>query len=99
MGNMSSSNTPLSKVPGWSKAYVDALAGYWINSAEQVVGIAATPKGIQTLAKHLGANEEQMRQLVERARAALPPAVAAELEQHVDTSQYGLGALPPEEKE
>ena len=91
-----SNDTPLSTVPGWSKAHVDALAGYWITTAEQVVGFGATSEGIQTLAKHLGMTEQQMRKLVDRARAALPPAVATELE-HVDTSQYGLGALPPEE--
>jgi hypothetical protein len=38
-----------------------------------------------------------MQQLLDNARAALPPAVLAELKR-VDVSQYGLGALPPDEK-
>ena len=92
-----SSDTPLSTVPGWSKAFVDALAAHWITTAEQVVGIAATDEGVRTLAKHLGLSEQHMRQLLDSARAALPPAVLAELER-VDASQYGLGALPPDEK-
>jgi hypothetical protein len=96
-GNMSSNDTPLSTVPGWSKAQVEALAAYWITSAEQVVGIGATSQGVETLAKHLGITEPQMRELIGKARATLPAAVAAEMER-VDTSQYGLGALPPEEK-
>jgi hypothetical protein len=94
---MSSSDTPLSSVPGWNKALVDALTQNWITTAEQVVGIAATSEGVRTLTKHLGITEQHMRQLLDSARAALPPAVTAELER-VDTSQYGLGALPPDEK-
>ena len=93
-----SSETPLSLVRGWSKAHVEALAPYWNTSAEQVVGIGATPQGVQNLANNLGVSEKRMLQLIAKARAALPPSVAAELER-VDTSQYGLGALPPKEKD
>ena len=91
-----SSDTPLSTVPGWSKALVDALSAHWITTAEQVVGIGATTEGVRTLTKHLGVSEHHMRQLLDSARAALPPAVLADL-QRVDASQYGLGALPPDE--
>ena len=92
-----SSETPLSTVPGWTKALVDSLSAHWITTAEQVVGIAATAQGVRTLTKHLGVSEHDMQQLVDSARAALPPAVLADLK-HVDVSQYGLGALPPDEK-
>jgi hypothetical protein len=91
-----SSDTPLSSVPGWSKALVDALSAHWITTAEQVVAIAATAEGVGTLTTHLGVSEHDMRQLLDSARAALPPALLAELER-VDVSQYGLGALPPDE--
>jgi hypothetical protein len=88
--------TPLTAVPGWTRAHTNKLAGNWITTAEQVVGMAATAQGVQTLAQQLGLSEQQMRRLVEQARAALPPAVAAELGEPVDTREYGLGALPPD---
>jgi hypothetical protein len=88
--------TPLTVIPGWKKAYAKKLADRWITTAEQVVGIGATPEGVQTLAHQLGVSSEEAQRLLERARDALPPTVAAELEKAVDTSEYGLGALPPE---
>ena len=88
--------TLLAAVPGWTKAHIDKLATNWITTAEQVVGMGATPGSIQTLAQQLGVSETEMRRLIGLARAALPRAVAAELEKAVDTSQYGLGALPPD---
>lgn len=88
-------NTPLTAVPGWRKAYIDKLAESWITNAEQVVGMAATVEGIQALAQQLDVSVEEMRRLIDSARASLPPSVARELEREVDTSQYGLGALPP----
>jgi hypothetical protein len=88
-------NTPLTDVSGWRKDYIDKLAESWITSAEQVVGMAATAEGIQALAQQLDVSIEEMRRLIDLARASLPPSVARELEMEVDTSQYGLGALPP----
>jgi hypothetical protein len=88
-------DTPLTNVPGWRKDYIDKLAESWITNAEQVVGMAVTPDGIQTLAKQLKVSAEEMHRLIDLARTSLPPLVARELEMEVDTSQYGLGALPP----
>src|SRR4051812_27829098 len=87
--------TPLSAVDGWSEAHANKLAQHWITTAEQVVGMGATAEGVRTLAEQLGVPSTEMQRLLERARQALPPAVAAELGNEVDTSQYGLGALPP----
>jgi hypothetical protein len=88
--------TPLAGIPGWTPELIDKLAAAWITTAEQVVGTAATAGGVPGLARQLGVQEPEMRRLVARARAALPPSVAAQLDQPVDASQYGLGALPPE---
>jgi hypothetical protein len=88
-------NTPLTAVPGWTEAQVRKLAGHWITTAEQVVGVAGTEDGVRSLADLLGTSTTEAGRLVESARAALPPAVAAELTNPVDTSRYGLGALPP----
>src|SRR5262245_12222609 len=88
--------TPLPGIDGWTPAYVDALAQLWITTAEQVVGLAATPQGISSLAKQLGVSDTEAQRLVGLARAALPAAAAAQLSEEVDTSQHGLGALPPD---
>lgn len=88
-------NIPLTTVLGWQKDYVDKLAESWITNAEQVVGIAVTPDGIESLAKQLNISAEEMHRLIDLARASLSPSVVRELEMEVDTSQYGLGALPP----
>src|SRR5436189_1418875 len=89
--------TPLSSVSGWSGAHAQKLAGHWVTTAEQVVGLGVTPQGVRSLADLLGTSEPEARRLLDRARAALPPAVAAELSKPVDTRPYGLGALPPDD--
>ncbi len=85
--------TPLLSVPGWSRTHTEGLAKSWITTAEQVVGVAATPAGLDSLARQAGVSDTKMQGLIEAARKALPPAVAASLSQPVDASQYGLGAL------
>jgi hypothetical protein len=87
--------TPLSSVPGWTPDLVRKLAPNGITSAEQVVGACATSEGQHHLAGHLGVSGPALARLVAAARAALPPAVARELAQPADTSQYGLGAAHP----
>lgn len=93
----SHADTPLKSVPGWSKGHAEKLAGHWITTAEQVVGVAGTPGGVRSLAEQLGVSVAEMNNLVERAKAALPPSVARELNESVDGQDYGLGALPPED--
>jgi hypothetical protein len=39
----------------------------------------------------------EMNRLIDQARKALPPSVARELSQKVDTREFGLGALPPKD--
>ncbi len=94
----SQEGTPLAAVPGWSRAHARKLEASWITTAEQVVGMGATPQGAQALAGQLGVSEAEMRRLLELARAALPPGVAAELARGVSPGEYGLGALSPDEQ-
>ena len=91
------SETPLDGVPGWSADQVARLRESWITTAEQVVALSATERGVRSLAEQLGVREDEARRLVESARAQLAPGVRAEMEQPVDTSEYGLGALRPPE--
>jgi hypothetical protein len=90
--------TDLKTVPGWTPRHLDKLAAAWIDSAEQVVAIAATPDGLRSLAEQLQVPEAEAQQLVDLARAALPSATRAELEAASDLDERGLGALGPDER-
>lgn len=90
-----SDGTPLATVPGWTGGLVERLAGHWVSTAEQVVGMAATPSGVGGLAELLGVSPAATRKLVAAAKAALPAGRAAALGRPADASGYGLGALPP----
>jgi hypothetical protein len=91
-------DTPLESVPGWSEDQIARMKQAWITTAEQVVALSVTPNGVRSLAQQLNVPEDEARRLVEAARAKLTPATRAEMEKVIDTSEYGLGALPPEEK-
>ena len=89
------SETPLDTVEGWSDEHVTRLREVWITSAEQVAALAATAGGVTSLAQQLATTEERARDLVEKARAAVPRQTLTELDTPVDTSDYGLGVLRP----
>ena len=90
--------TPLEKVPGWSRDQVSRMKDSWITSAEQVVALGATSSGFRSLREQLGASHEEAKELVDAARAQLSPEALAEMEQVVDTSDYGLGVIHPWEE-
>ena len=92
--------TSLHDVPGWTAEHVERMAQAWITTAEQVVAISSTPDGLHSLAEQLGVSEDEARPLVGTARGALRPGVRAEMEEPVDTSEYGLGVLlqPPDDR-
>jgi hypothetical protein len=92
-------NTPLQMVPGWSEDQVEQMKQSWITTAEQVVALSATPGGVSSLAEQLDTSEEAAQRLVEYARDALSPATRAEMEEAVDTSEFGLGALHPRQED
>jgi hypothetical protein len=90
------SNTPLDTVTGWSDNHVALLREVGITTAEQVVALSATANGVRSLSEQLQVSTEEAQRLVELARKKLPPATRAELEQPVNTSDFGLGAVRPE---
>ena len=93
------SDTPLQDVPGWASEHVERLGKSWITTAEQVVALSATDGGLRSLSEALEVDEDEARRLVEAARAKLTPARRAEMEEGVDTGEYGLGVLPPREED
>jgi Xaa-Pro aminopeptidase len=89
-------DTLLESVPGWSADQVARMRAVGMTTAAQVVALSATSRGLSSLAEQLNTSEDEAESLMESARAALSPAERAEMEEVVDTSEYGLGALPPQ---
>jgi hypothetical protein len=85
----------LAQLEFWPADAVERLRGSWITTAEQLVGIAATSGGLSALVEQTELTEDQLRQLLELTRKRLSPDVRRRLSSPVDTSQFGLGALPP----
>jgi hypothetical protein len=90
------SETPLESVQGWTDDLVGLMRASWVTTAEQLVGIASTSSGMQSIAEQLHTDLGRAKSLVGAARARLPEATRQELEQPVDTSDFGLGVLLPE---
>ena len=67
----------------------------WITTAEQVVALAATENGLQSLSEQLQVDIEEARQLYLAARDRLSPEVRRELDRPADTRDFGSGARPP----
>jgi hypothetical protein len=66
-----------------------------ITTAEQVVAVAATEKGLQSLSEQLQVDIEEARQLCMAARDRLSPEARRKLDQPADTKDFGRGARPP----
>jgi len=88
-------DTPLEAVSGWTPEHVARMKSTWITTAEQIVGLSATDDGLRSLSEQLKVPEAEARRLVDLARSALPPDIRAEMEERVDTTNYGLGARRP----
>ena len=91
-------DVPLEKIAGIPVELADKLKQLWITSAEQVVATGSTPGGAAALADHLGVSETEVADLIARAREQLSPEIAAEMETPVDTSEFGLGAIRPQQR-
>jgi hypothetical protein len=89
-------DTPLESVPDWSEEQVARLRAKGIVSAQGVVAIGATQGGLESLAEELEVSVDDANRLVESARKVLTPAERETMEEVVDTSEFGLGAIPPQ---
>jgi hypothetical protein len=88
-------STPLDSIEGWTPEKVSRMKEAWITTAEQVVALAATEKGLQSLSEQLQTDIDEARQLYLAARDRLSPEARQELDQPADTRDFGLGVLPP----
>jgi hypothetical protein len=92
-------DTPLESIPEWSEELVARAKESWITTAEQVVALSVTTSGLRSLAEQLQVSEEEARRLIEAARMQLTPAMREEMEEKVDTSEYGLGVRRPQNED
>jgi hypothetical protein len=92
-------DVPLNRVPGWTPEYVERAGQSWITTADQVVALLQTDGGLRSLAQQLQVSEEEATRLASAAGESLSPARRAEMEEVVDTSDYGLGVIPPREED
>ena len=67
----------------------------WITTAEQVVGIAQTRTGLQSIAEQLNTDLAEAEALACAARAKLPEATRRRLESSGTAADRAYGALPP----
>ena len=87
--------TPLDYIHGWTPEKVSRMKDVWITTAEQVVALAATEKGLRSLSEQLQVDIEEARQLYLAARDRLSPEARRELDRPADTRDFGRGARPP----
>ena len=69
-----------------------------IMTAEQLLGSTAAVGGAAKMAGHLGVAVGAVNRVVEAAEAAIPAAERARLRAPADTSDLGLGAMPPDDE-
>ena len=86
----------MDSVEGWTADNVSNMKDLWITTAEQVVALGATPNGVRSLSEQLQVDLDEAQQLMAAARAHLSSSARRELDQPADTSEFGLGVLPPE---
>lgn len=96
MSNHSESSLRL--VSEWPLAYVHKLEENWLTTIEQVIAACASPSGERAMMALLEITPDRLQELLQIARNYLYPVVVYTLEQPVDPTQFGLGALPPREK-
>jgi hypothetical protein len=83
----------------WPAEALKRLTDAWIVTAEQAVAAAATRGGLDALAAHTGLPRPEVERLVEATEGRLDPAARARFGAPADTSQQGLGAIRPPDRE
>jgi hypothetical protein len=79
----------------WPKQALERLASAWIETPFQLVSIAATPSGIETLHEVTGIPIEEVRRLVDQSAALLTDGERSQVAVKLPTEEMPLGALKP----
>jgi hypothetical protein len=95
--NIANEQIKLSDLNIFSADQLKKLQDYSISSAEQFVGICATPEGFSGLRQALGVSQNQLNQMLYEVRTHLPPELAELLSKPTMFSP-ALGARKPKKK-
>ena len=85
---------PLLKIVGIDTKMIEKISDLGIDTAEELVALAATPGGLQGMAKYLGQNEQTVKKLVEDSKKKLPKELRDLLSKPSDL-KVSLGARIP----
>ncbi|MBY3278232.1 C1 family peptidase [Rhizobium laguerreae] len=88
---------PIRQIEGISGSILDALEGASLDEAEQILAVASLEPGRSALGMLFQGRDQTLDQVLERLAAAIPPAVAASVQEPTMTS-FHLGALKPDKQ-
>jgi hypothetical protein len=86
---------PLATLSEFSGERSRRLAAFSITTAEEFVSVTNSAETRQRIATLLAVDDAALGALRRAALAALPESVREEMTRPADTSEFGLGALPP----
>jgi C1A family cysteine protease len=90
---------PVEQVPELSPKNVEVLKAYWIDSAQELVGIAASEPGRQALAAALKIDEEQLVEIIDAASKQVPQTRSRRLlsaARAAEAADFNTGSVLPE---
>ncbi len=82
---------PLLKIVGIEPKIITKFSKLGIDSAEELVALAATPNGIKEITKFLGLDEQNVKKLVNNSKTKLPKDLQKKLSKPADL-KVGFGA-------
>ena len=88
----------LSEIEEFPSYKANKLGELWIASGEQLVSIAATEDGRQGLAQYLDVSLDELERDLNLVKKQLPPYLVKRLEEPIDITEYGFGALDPADR-
>ena len=89
---------PVEEVPNLSPEHAHALRAHWIDSAQELVGIAGSKAGRQGLAAALSIGDEQLDEIVDAAIRTVPQMRSPRLKtaaKKAQTTAYLTGSMLP----
>ncbi len=90
---------PLLKLVGIDPKIVKKVSNLGIDTAEELVALAATPDGIAGMAKYLKLNERAMKELVENAKQGMPKELRDTMSKPSDLKVSFGARIPKRRKE
>jgi len=91
---------PVQEVPNLTSEQADTLRAHWIQTAQELIGIAESESGREALVSLLKIGAEQLQQIVNAAREMVPRMYSRRLliaAKAAESEIYTTGSVPPRE--